>query len=60
MTLSELIVEMERLCRFHNQNVVYFRPSDVARILAELRRVQADNEHLRREKAVAWGKINDE
>ena len=32
--------------------------AEIDRLDAEIRRVKSDNEHLRREKAIAWGKIN--
>ena len=32
--------------------------AEIDRLDAEIRRVKSDNEHLRREKEIAWGKIN--
>lgn len=55
---EDVVARLQRLCNWPNPAVVRIEPADVKLLLKDYRRVQADNAHLRREKELAWGKIN--
>ena len=48
------VERIERLLEFHTPRAVHFAHGDVSLLVAELRRVRADVEHLRWEKERFW------